>query len=98
MKPRFRYTGKLFDDATDLQWNINRWYDPNVGRWLSEDVIGFKAGDENLVRYVGNSVISFVDYFGFEYAEFKKKASKHVALRWPKTKKKTTETLLGFYY
>jgi YD repeat-containing protein len=28
----FAYTGKLFDKASDLQWNINRWYDSNVGR------------------------------------------------------------------
>ncbi len=50
----FRYTGKMFDKATGLQWNINRWYDPAVGRWISEDPIGFEGKDTNLARYVGN--------------------------------------------
>jgi RHS repeat-associated protein len=57
----FGFTGKLFDDATGLQNNLNRWYDANVGRWLSEDQIGFAAGDANLYRYVDNQPINFAD-------------------------------------
>ena len=57
----FGYTGRFFDDDTGLQWNTNRWYDPGVGRWISEDPIGFAAGDPNLYRYVGNSVADSVD-------------------------------------
>ncbi len=30
-------------------------YDPTIGRFLSEDPIGFDGGDPNLYRYVGNS-------------------------------------------
>ena len=41
--------------ANRLQNNLNRWYDARVGRWLSEDPIGFAGGDGNLYRYVGNS-------------------------------------------
>jgi RHS repeat-associated protein len=63
-KPLFRFTGKMFDDATGLQWNINRWYDSNVGRWISEDPIGFEAGDWNLARYVSNRVPFSNDPFG----------------------------------
>ncbi len=33
---------------------FNRWYDASVGRWISEDPIGFAGGDANLYRYVGN--------------------------------------------
>jgi RHS repeat-associated protein len=51
----FAFTGRYFDADTGLQNNLNRWYDPSVGRWLSEDPIGFAAGDVNLYRYVGNS-------------------------------------------
>ena len=60
----FAYTGKLFDAKTGLQWNINRWYDPKVGRWISEDPIGFEAKDANLVRYVGNEVVGKKDMNG----------------------------------
>ena len=65
-KPLFRYTGKMFDDATGLQWNINRWYDARVGRWISEDPIGFRAGDGNLFRYVKNLPSSHIDPDGKE--------------------------------
>jgi RHS repeat-associated protein len=62
--PFFRYTGKFTDDTTELQWNINRWYDANVGRWVSEDPIGFDANDVNLYRYVGNNTTLLIDLFG----------------------------------
>ena len=51
----FQFTGRLVDESTGLQNNWRRWYDPTVGRWLSEDPIGFAAGDSNLNRYVGNA-------------------------------------------
>jgi RHS repeat-associated protein len=60
----FGYTGRPFDAATGLQNNLNRWYDPNVGRWISEDPVGFAAGDANLYRYVGNSPTNFIDPSG----------------------------------
>ncbi len=57
----FAYTGRLYDPATELQNNLNRWYDPKAGRWISEDPIGFAAGDANLYRYVGNEPTGWVD-------------------------------------
>lgn len=50
----FGYTGRFHDSVTGVQYNLNRWYDPAVGRWISEDPIGFAGGDANLSRYVGN--------------------------------------------
>ncbi|MDO4630036.1 MAG: RHS repeat-associated core domain-containing protein [Planctomycetia bacterium] len=44
----FAYTGKAFDTSTQLQNNINRWYDPATGRWLSIDPIDFEGNDTNL--------------------------------------------------
>lgn len=46
----FAYTGRWLDKATGLQNNFNRWYDCKTGRWLSEDLIGFAAGDANLAH------------------------------------------------
>lgn len=48
-------------------------YDPNIGRWLSEDPIGFDAGDANLYRYVGNEATKFVDPNGLAKEEPGKK-------------------------
>lgn len=39
-------------------------YDPSVGRWLSEDPIGFEGGDANLERYVGNNPTNATDPTG----------------------------------
>jgi RHS repeat-associated protein len=57
----FGYTGRAYDEETDLQNNHNRWYDAANGKWLSEDPIGFAAGDANLYRYVGNSATGAID-------------------------------------
>jgi RHS repeat-associated protein len=60
----FGYTGKLFDETTRLQNNLNRWYDSSTGRWISQDPIGFAAGDANLYRYVGNRPTNATDPSG----------------------------------
>ncbi len=57
----FAYTGRLLDDDTDLQNHLHRWYDPATAKWLSEDPIGFEAGDANLTRWVGNAGTTGVD-------------------------------------
>jgi RHS repeat-associated protein len=60
----FAYTGRETDDATGLQYNRNRWYDPSAKRWLSEDPAVFGGGDANLSRYVGNSPGNYSDPSG----------------------------------
>lgn len=61
---QFGYTGKLYEKRTGLQNNLNRWYDPNLGKWISQDPIGFSAGDANLYRYVGNKPTNATDPSG----------------------------------
>ena len=67
--PLYAYTGREWDADVDLQYNRHRWYDPAVGRWISEDPIGFFAGDTGLARYVGNSPIKYTDPSGLEIFE-----------------------------
>jgi RHS repeat-associated protein len=62
--PLFGFSGRPLDSDTGLQNNHNRWYDPRVGRWLSNDPIGFAAGDVNLQRYVNNGPTNAVDPSG----------------------------------
>jgi len=57
----FGFTGRLFDELTHQQYNTTRWYDPKVGRWESEDWIGFLGGQSNLTIYCGNNPISIID-------------------------------------
>ena len=39
----------------------NRDYSPSLGRWLSNDPLGFRAGDVNFYRYIQNRPIQFTD-------------------------------------
>jgi RHS repeat-associated protein len=54
VKFRFGYTGRESDPETGLYYYRARYFDANVGRFISTDPIGFEAGDANLYRYVGN--------------------------------------------
>ena len=60
----FVFTARPFDTDSQLQNNLNRWYDARVGRWLSEDPVGFAAGDGNLYRYVANDPTVCLDSSG----------------------------------
>ncbi len=51
----------LWDDDASLYQNRARWYDPNTGRFISEDAVG---DGTNLYRYSGNDPINFRDPTG----------------------------------
>jgi RHS repeat-associated protein len=57
------YTGREWDPETGLYYYRARYYDPKVGRFISEDPIGF-AGGPNLYAYVGSDPANAVDPFG----------------------------------
>lgn len=64
-------SGLFFGEGADLLTvegsNLpfgNRWMDPTIGKWISEDPIGFEGGDPNLTRYCGNDAISSTDPTG----------------------------------
>jgi len=65
-QPRFAYTGLMWDADAELQYSRARWYDPTVGRFLSEDPLSFAAGDVNLTRYVSNAPTNYVDPTGLQ--------------------------------
>jgi RHS repeat-associated protein len=62
---RFNYTGRELDGETGMYYYRSRYYDCVVGRFISEDAIGFQGGDANLYRYVGNSAVNAIDPFGY---------------------------------
>jgi len=65
-QPLFAYTGLMWDADAELQYSRARWYDPMVGRFLSEDPLSFAAGDANLTRYVSNAPTNYVDPSGLD--------------------------------
>jgi RHS repeat-associated protein len=48
---RLGYTGREFNTETDDYYYQARYYDPAVGKFISEDPIGFAGGDANLYRF-----------------------------------------------
>jgi RHS repeat-associated protein len=63
---RYKWTGRELDSASGLQLNGWRYYDPKIGRWTSDDPLGFGGGDPNVNRYVGNSTPNAIDPAGLE--------------------------------
>jgi RHS repeat-associated protein len=63
LKNPFQYTGRDYDAETGLRYYRARYYDPQVGRFISEDPRRFDGGID-FYRYVSNNVPNKIDPFG----------------------------------
>ncbi|NJM99049.1 MAG: hypothetical protein HC800_19590 [Phormidesmis sp. RL_2_1] len=61
---RFGYTGRERDEEIGLYYYRARYFDPAPGTFVSEDPLGFGAGDANVYRYVFNSPTNYTDPSG----------------------------------
>lgn len=61
---RYTYTGREHDGLTNQLYYRARFYDPGLGRFTSEDPVGFLGRDANLYGYVHNDPLRFVDPSG----------------------------------
>ncbi|WP_339483833.1 MULTISPECIES: RHS repeat-associated core domain-containing protein, partial [unclassified Pseudomonas] len=59
-----RFQGQYFDVETGLHYNRYRYYDPQVGRFIGKDPIGF-AGGLNVYAY-GPNPVEWVDPLGLK--------------------------------
>lgn len=64
LSTRYGYTGREMDPDTGLMFYRARWYDPQLGRFISEDPIGFEGGSINLMSYAGNNPLGSTDPSG----------------------------------
>jgi len=63
------FTGHIRDKSTGLTYMQARMYDPNVGRFLSVDPIGYAVGNTNQFNryaYGNNNPIQFTDPLGLD--------------------------------
>lgn len=58
------HTGHIYDDDTGLSYMGSRYYDPTIGRFYSDDPVGFnqtKASSFNRYVYAYNNPYKFID-------------------------------------
>lgn len=64
----FRYRGYYYDGETGLYYLQTRYYDPEIGRFISQDSLEFvdheKINGLNLYAYCLNNPVNFIDYTG----------------------------------
>ncbi|WP_342351530.1 RHS repeat-associated core domain-containing protein [Gilliamella apis] len=63
IEQNLRYQGQYFDEETELHYNTFRYYDPQVGRFTTQDPIGLLGGF-NLYSYTINPT-GWVDPWGW---------------------------------
>lgn len=61
---RFVFTGREWDDETQLYCYRKRYYSADLGRFISPDPLGYGPGDVNLYRYALNSPLHVTDPSG----------------------------------
>ncbi len=62
----FRFPGQYYDTESGLHYNWHRYYDPETGRYISADPIGFEGGDVNLYVYVWSNPVNWMDPEGLK--------------------------------
>ncbi|WP_444996595.1 RHS repeat-associated core domain-containing protein [Aliikangiella sp. IMCC44359] len=55
-----RFPGQYFDSETELHYNYFRYYDSEIGRYITSDPIGLNGG-VNTYGYVGGNSVNYVD-------------------------------------
>ncbi len=67
---RFRYTGREWDSETSLYYYRARYYDQNIGRFISEDPARFNGRGPNFYAYVKNSPVGKFDPTGLATCDY----------------------------
>ncbi|MBK5143133.1 RHS domain-containing protein [Budviciaceae bacterium BWR-B9] len=63
VETNLRFQGQYADEETGLHYNLNRYYDPALGRYLTQDPIGL-AGGLNHYQYVDGNPVNCADPLG----------------------------------
>lgn len=66
----FGFAGGVYDAQTNFYHFGEREYDPETGRWLSKDPIGFGGGDTNLYGYAIQDPVNGIDPSGLSRLVF----------------------------
>ena len=92
-----RFQGQYYDEETGLHYNLNRYYDPFVGRYITQDPIKL-IGGLNFYQYCPNPV-NWIDPLGCEgmpntpHPKYKNSANARVPENVPMTQEKFDEII-----
>lgn len=65
IEPGFAFTGREWDAGTGLHYYRARYFDSTIGRFTSEDPLGFKAG-VGFYTYAANNPVNLIDPQGLD--------------------------------
>src|SRR5207253_5057890 len=71
-RTRYGYTGRERDQDTGMLYYRARFYDSQIGRFISEDPKLFGGKDVNLYAYLRNNPTNFIDPTGLELEQVRK--------------------------
>ncbi|MBK8001382.1 MAG: RHS repeat-associated core domain-containing protein [Verrucomicrobia bacterium] len=66
---RFLFVGREYDLELGMYFYRTRFFDAQLGKFISEDSLRFESGDLNLYRYAANSPAIHTDPFGTSIVE-----------------------------
>ena len=61
------YAGETFDSSTGLYYDRTRYYDPQLGRFISQDPMGAAGSGDNLYAYCGDNPTDATDPSGMTW-------------------------------
>lgn len=64
LRQPFRHLGQYGDDETGLHYNLFRYYDPTLGRYLTPDPLRLRGGSTNFYSYANGDPINQRDPTG----------------------------------
>ncbi|MCG8425806.1 MAG: RHS domain-containing protein, partial [Chromatiales bacterium] len=60
-----RFQGQQYDEESGLHYNRHRYYDPNIGTYITQDPIGLQGG-VNLYAYAASNPLIYTDPNGLD--------------------------------
>ncbi|AVQ47666.1 hypothetical protein C7M60_18725 [Clostridium botulinum] len=76
VKNPYRYKGYRYDNETGLYYLKSRYYNPELGRFISADAVVGKTGEilsHNLFSYCANNPVNAIDEDGNRFEWIKSK-------------------------
>jgi len=77
----YLFTGRRWDNETQLYYYRARYYNPKLGRFMQRDPLGYVDG-MNMMEYVGGNVVNWVDPFGLNKSNVECWEEAFRVLRW----------------